>query len=353
MSKLPSDSEIQAWATGAVTTRSRDMSKAFCEKFGVTRQTAASALRKLVADGWIVKSGSQTRPVYSLGANRLLHFSIGLPVLEEDQVWFAQVKPWLSLRPNVESLAFYCFTEIVNNASDHSGGSSVFIWVSQRTGSLVMQVIDDGEGVFQHIASRLNLPDLRCALLELSKGKTTTDPTRHSGQGIFFSSKMCDYFSIGANGLEFEHKAQSELDILEERGIRRAGATLVYMRIALDTERTTKGVFDQYSNPDPDGEGGFYKTVVPVRLARLGSENLVSRSQAKRLLAGLERFRLVVLDFVEVDEIGQAFSDEVFRVFRNMHPSVELIPVNMSEHVEKMVLPVFASWKAAHRNGNG
>lgn len=333
-----------------MTAHPRDMSRAFCERFGVTRQTAASALKALVAGGWLVKLGSATRPVYGLGPNRLVSFTVALPVVEEDQVWLAQVKPWLTLNPNVESLAFYCFTEIVNNASDHSGGSSVFIWVRQHTGNLIMQVIDDGEGVFQHIASKLSLPDLRCALLELSKGKTTTDPDRHSGQGIFFSSRMCDYFSIEANGLKFEHNEQQELDILEEQGFVYEGTTQVYMRIGIDTKRTTKGVFDQYSNPDPDGEGGFYKTVVPVSLARLGSENLVSRSQAKRLLAGLDRFRLVVLDFSKVDEIGQAFADEVFRVFRNVHPSVELIPVGMSKDVEKMVLPVCKLWETASRD---
>jgi hypothetical protein len=61
-----------------------------------------------------------------------------------------------------------------------------------------------------------------------------------------------------------------------------------------------------------------------VRLARLGTENLLSRSQAKRVLAGVERFKLVELDFEGVPEIGQAFADEVFRVFAAAHPSIEL-----------------------------
>ena len=57
----------------------------------------------------------------------------------------------------------------------------------------------------------------------------------------------------------------------------------------------------------PLDDYSFAKTVVPVRLAKIGDENLVSRSQAKRLLQRVDRFRCVVLDFDQVGSIGQAF----------------------------------------------
>ena len=38
--------------------------------------------------------------------------------------------------------------------------------------------------------------DKRQALFELSKGKFTTDPSRHSGEGVFFTSRMFDDFEI-------------------------------------------------------------------------------------------------------------------------------------------------------------
>jgi hypothetical protein len=55
----------------------------------------------------------------------------------------------------------------------------------------------------------------------------------------------------------------------------------------------------------------------------------VSRSEAKRLLRGLDRFREVVLDFRSVDLVGQGFADEVFRVWATRHPEVALAPVGM------------------------
>ena len=62
----------------------------------------------------------------------------------------------------------------------------------------------------------------------------------------------------------------------------------------------------------------------------------MSRSQAKRLVNGLEKFVTVELDFSGIDEIGQGFADELFRVFTNAHPEITLTPVNMCSDVEKM-----------------
>ena len=77
--------------------------------------------------------------------------------------------------------------------------------------------------------------------------------------------------------------------------------------------------------------------IVLVRRAQPEGEKLVTRSQAKRLTAQFEKFEHVVLDFEGVDEIGQAFADEVFRVFQNAHPGTLLAPTNMTEAVEDMV----------------
>jgi hypothetical protein len=68
-----------------------------------------------------------------------------------------------------------------------------------------------------------------------------------------------------------------------------------------------------------------------------GDDNLISRSQAKRLLERFDRFKIVVLDFSGVALIGQAFADEVFRVFKAKHPDVKLIPMNVSPGVQRMI----------------
>ncbi len=97
-----------------------------------------------------------------------------------------------------------------------------------------------------------------------------------------------------------------------------------------------KRIFDQYTS-EIDGLYAFDKTIVPVALAQQGDNILISRSQAKRVLARLDQFRHVTFDFAGVEEIGQAFGDEIFRVFKNFHPDIELEYINAVEAVQKMI----------------
>ncbi len=101
------------------------------------------------------------------------------------------------------------------------------------------------------------------------------------------------------------------------------------------SSRSTKEVFDHFA-ADPE-DYGFAKTVVPVRMLRQGAENLISRSQAKRLLARLDRFSTIILDFEGVDVIGRAFADEIFRVFVRANPGILLVSVNESESVARAI----------------
>ncbi|MEW8623545.1 MAG: STAS-like domain-containing protein, partial [Candidatus Thiodiazotropha endolucinida] len=73
------------------------------------------------------------------------------------------------------------------------------------------------------------------------------------------------------------------------------------------------------------------------------NEKLVSRSQAKRLLARIERFQYVIFDFEGVSAIGQAFADEIFRVYAQNHSDIVLLPDNMVPNVEKMVKRAISS----------
>ena len=83
--------------------------------------------------------------------------------------------------------------------------------------------------------------------------------------------------------------------------------------------------------------------VVPLRLAQHEGEKLVSRSQAKRVAHRFEKFRHVVLDFEGVAQIGQAFADELFRVFALEHPTVRLTPINTSPPVGQMISRVMTN----------
>lgn len=170
------------------------------------------------------------------------------PTLEEDLVWRNDVLPLLRpMAPNVEEIWQYCFTEIFNNAIDHSGGSAILVEVARAEGRSEIMVSDNGVGIFEKIKKSLGLLDVRHALLELAKGKLTTDPERHSGQGIFFTSRMLDHFQILSQTVYFNAEHKKDDWILELKYPYVSG-TAVFMNLADDTHRTCSEVFLEYSS---------------------------------------------------------------------------------------------------------
>ena len=63
---------------------------------------------------------------------------------------------------------------------------------------------------------------------------------------------------------------------------------------------------------------------------------LISRSQAKRICNRLEQFEEVILDFDEIEWMGQGFAHQIFVVFPKNNTKTRLIVKNMSENVKKM-----------------
>jgi len=305
------------------------------EKFDCTRQAVHKHLQRLVAEGTVIVSGATRSKRYALAP--LVHWEKSYTVeggLAEDVVWRQDIAAQLGKLPeNVLNIWHYSFTEMFNNVIDHSGATVVAVYITKTSAATTVEIYDNGVGIFKKIQAALDLVDERHAVLELAKGKFTTDPVNHSGEGIFFSSRMFDEFVIFSGEVYFSHEFDKKEDYILQHNAPRDG-TLVSMVLHNHTSRTTKEVFDKFTS---DEDYGFTKTVVPVRLMKYGDDNLVSRSQAKRLLARFDRFKIVMLDFSGVTLIGQAFADEVFRVFKAKHPDVELIPIHASLEVQRMI----------------
>lgn len=331
---------VRAFIIREVAAHPHDIARLIAERFSISRQAANRHLRLLVDERALRATGVTKNRAYQLRQTDVWRRVYQLNSdLHEDIVWRQDVLPALGPMPaNVLRIWQHAFTEMFNNAIDHSEGKSVAVALTRSAADSEMVITDDGVGIFHKIQSRLGLLDERHALLELSKGKLTTDPDRHSGEGIFFTSRMFDEFQILSGGVYFSHKLDSEHDWLLEREKFQSG-TAVFMRLSSHTTRTAKKVFDKFAFGD---DFSFSKTVVPVRLARYGDENLVSRSQARRMLARVEKFRVVMLDFGGVNDVGQAFADEVFRVFAKAHPGIEIVPINASSAVKRMVQRVTA-----------
>jgi anti-sigma regulatory factor (Ser/Thr protein kinase) len=336
MSKVRARGEpIRRFIIDNVERHRRDIARVAAARFGVTRQAIHKHLRRLVSEGALTIEGRTRSRSYRLcplaGWEKLHELTGGLT---EDRIWMEDIAPALGKVPeNVAGLWHYGITEMVNNVVDHSQGTSLLVVLKKTAAATEIAIRDDGIGIFKKIQGALNLLDERHAVLELAKGKFTTDPDRHTGEGIFFTSRMFDGFDILSGGVFFSHEISRAADWIMERDRFESGTT-VWMKLSNHTSRTPKKVFDKFTSGD---DYGFTKTVVPVKLARYGDDKLISRSQAKRLLARVDRFRTVILDFGGVESIGQAFADEVFRVFPREHPDLTLLEINANSAVRRMI----------------
>lgn len=313
---------------------------------GVSRQVANGYLQGLVRDGLVDAEGTTRARVYSLKPLAEADRAYPIAGLQEDLVWRELVSPVVARFPqNVRDIWHYGATEMINNAIDHSGASEVRVEVRRNALSTEVVVSDEGEGIFAKIQRALGLHDPREAILELAKGKLTTAPDQHTGEGIFFTSRAMDHFEIDSHHLHFSHAPKAEDSIAEHAAD--IPGTRVTMSLMNTSKRHLKEVFDDFTDPE---EFTFSRTIVPLRLAQYEGEKLVSRSQAKRIAHRFERFKRVDLDFAGVSEIGQAFADEMFRVFVRAHPEIRVTPINTAPAVDQMIRRAVAA--GAAQNGS-
>ncbi len=252
---------------------------------------------------------------------------------DEDQAWSeVEIRFQLkrALRPNVLAIMRYAFTEMLNNAIEHSQSDRCVIQIVVGPTLASFEIRDDGIGLFHSIASKLHLPDEETALIELLKGKTTTMPQAHTGEGIFFTSRVGDTFSLKSHRIKIEwNRAKDDVFVSQPRFIR---GTLVQFSLRRNARRTLEEVFGEFAPQEYDFQ--FQKTKVLIKLLQ---PDYVSRSEARRLLVNLEKFREIVFDFRDVRSVGQGFADEVFRVFADRNPSILLRPENVNPAVMAMI----------------
>jgi len=302
-------------------------------KFGVSRVAVHKHLKSLIQSGKVSAVGKTRSRRYSLrGAS--LKFQVPVtPDLKEEALWNQHIQSAaLKLPKNIYDICEYGFTEMVNNVIDHSQANCMEVSCNFSDNNLEMTISDNGIGIFRKIKTALHLETDREAILHLSKGKLTTDPEHHSGEGIFFTSRMFDVFHIRANGLQYSHFKDGDWlvdTVASQRG------TQITLNIEKMSSIVAGEIFQRFS--DPEKEYTFSKTEVVVSLGLLPGETYVSRSQAKRILFGLEKFSRITLDFKKVSTVGQGFVDEVFRVFQNKFPNVRIAYINANENVTFMI----------------
>lgn len=307
------------------------------ELLAISRQALVVHLRELIRSGELVKSGSTRSARYHLPghtpARATMSRQLPLAGLDENRIFeeFATLMNLKTeLRSNIQALLRYAFTEMLNNAIDHSQAETSSVRFTTDSAKVAFQVRDRGIGVFDSIATKLSLPDESTALLELLKGKTTTAPRQHSGEGIFFTARAGDRFVLRSHRIQLEwDNRRADVFVSQSRYIE---GTDVQFEIERSSRRRLENAFAEFAPEEYDFQ--FQKTRMLVHLLR---RDYVSRSEAKRLLVNLEKFREVRLDFRKVESVGQGFADEVFRVFAERHPEIKIVAENASKPVMAML----------------
>lgn len=265
-----------------------------------------------------------------------LEDNLKLTGLHEDEIWtkLRKTTDFLNdLSEQAENILYFAFTEMLNNAIDHSrsGVGYVKIWLEDSKLKFIVQ--DKGIGVFRNVMTKKHLSSEVEAMQELIKGKLTTAARRHSGEGIFWISKIADRFVLKSYGYELvvdNTISDYTMKVVDEKTV----GTEVYFEIAKDTEKSIRQLFRDYTFDEEHLT--LDTTSIPINLFQEG-DIWISRSQAKKLLVGLTRYKKIILNFAGVDVIGQAFADEIFRVFNIEHPEIQLEAINMSDSVKLMV----------------
>lgn len=144
------------------------LSKYVSEAFKISTSTVHNYLKKLIEDGIIVKDGKDK---YSLKTERSF-FSVSNSAAKkptEESVFRNTLMPKITDLPsNVKAIWEYSFTEMVNNAIEHSESDNIWILIEKNALNTSVYIMDDGIGVFRKIQEHFDYDSLDDAVIELS-----------------------------------------------------------------------------------------------------------------------------------------------------------------------------------------
>lgn len=314
----------------------------------VSRQRAHLLLHDLVKEGLLLRGGAgrhsfYTHPSIAPEAAKgivptLFRKSYLRKGLNEDTVFeeILERLPQIKKAPkNVLKILEFGFVEMLNNAIDHSESKTIAVEITLEKERIKCVINDLGIGVFKKVMHSKGLASELEAVEELLKGKTTTAPENHTGQGIFFTSKAVEIFNLESFDQQLIVNNRIH-DVFLKKPLRTKRGTRVTFSIPLDSETSLESVFKRYTGTGEDSDHEFDRTEIHVKLySRNGG--YISRSEARRILTGLDQFQSIIFDFHKVDSVGQGFADQIFRIFRRKHPKIKLIPVHMNSNVEFMI----------------
>ena len=300
--------------------------------FDISVQAVYKHIKFLLNEGKIYK---RSHARFALSSNNEKCFSLKISsALNPNQVWDTFLKDHFSnVRKNVYNICINGFIEVLKNAVKFSEGSSITIRFAQCSSIVSIWVTDNGTGIYEKIRRGHCYPDLRECAFQLSKGILSSSIDSSIGQSLYLISWCFDVFEICANGVCY-HKDLNNDDWYIGSKESSSSGTSVRMSIDINSERSLKDVCRDYRLKK---NTGFADTHILVDLAVFDEENFLSRTQARRILHKLNKFSKITLDFTNAKVVGNAFVDEIFRVFHEKNPDIELEYINANPDIEFMI----------------
>ena len=326
--------QIKQYILKLIDAGDKDFALKTVEAFGVSKSTVYNYVKKMCEERVLKKTEGSTPPYVLVSVTHEFAYDNN-GSLGEDKIFRADVLPLLKgVEKNVFSAWQYAFTEMMNNAIEHSKATKIAVLFSTNAIKTSIVIADNGIGIFKNIQTFLkeergeDVPLDECVSL-LFAGKFTTAEKFHSGEGIFFTSHLMDEFVIISDDMIFSRDNFSEATI---QGLHGPSSTIVSMSLSNQTKKSTKEVFDRFA----DVEEGFIRTHIPIA-HMFAYGNPISRSEARRLGAMIAEFKEITLDFTGVEEVGQAFCHELFVVWQQNNPTVVIRVVEACEDVDFMI----------------
>ncbi len=304
------------------------------KEFSVSRTTVHRHLNRLERDGKIIKTGTTKQAAYFLktSLDKTLIFNRDTGAVGKE-IWSQYLAADFSrLKPAQIEICAYGFAQAFDNACLHSESKGIVVKTVWKENSVELNVIDDGVGLFEKIRNEQGLADKRESVLPLAHGVLRWNP--ENPPGLLTVSRAFDMFGVLANGLFYFKDNRNDDWFLESKPKARSKGTRVSMALHFDSVRTLSAVLPQ---PRATAETERRSAEVRIALGRFDEEPYVSRIQAQRLLKGMDRFQRVVLDFTGITTVGQAFVDEVFRVYAADNPDTRLDVIHANEDVRFMI----------------
>lgn len=303
------------------------------ETFGVSKSSAYNYLKEMCDDGIIEKTDGI--PSYRMLSHSVSFSYVNDGTLGEDRIFNRDIQPLLnSFDSNVFSVWRYSFTEMMNNAIEHSLAKNIHVKVITDALNTRIVISDDGIGIFRNIQNYMSMEKGQTLALDecvplLFAGKFTTAKSLHSGEGIFFTSHLMDKFVICSDNIFFSRDSFNDI---QDSDMTAKTGTTVTMWLNNQSKKTTREVFDRFSDVDE----GFIRTHIPI-VHVFSNGSPISRSEARRLGELIMGFKEITLDFTNVEEVGQAFCHELFIVWQTRNPDVMLVVCNADEAVDRMI----------------